>query len=90
MITSLPQQLLWKTVCIDGAQTVDKRGLSTAPLTTQLQDVAGGLGVCEVATVGVIGKHTLYPQSTGLITVISSSYKHPHLTINNVKQGSRQ
>ena len=90
MITSLPQQLLWKTVCIDGAQTVDKRGLSTAPLTTQLQDVAGGLGVCEVATVGVIGKHTLYPQSTGLITVISSSYKHPHLTINNVKQGSGQ
>jgi hypothetical protein len=90
MITSLPQQLLWKTVCTDGAQIVDKRGLSTAPLTTQLQDVAGGLGVCEVATVGVIGKHTLYPQSTGLITVISSSYKHPHLTINNVKQGSRQ
>jgi hypothetical protein len=90
MITSLPQQLLWKTVCTDGAQTVDKRGLSTTPLTTQLQDVADGLGVCEVATVGVIGKHTLYPQSTGLITVISSSYKHPHLTINNVKQGSRQ
>jgi hypothetical protein len=90
MITSLPQQLLWKTVCTDGAQTVDKRGLSTAPLTTQLQDVADGLGVCGVATVGVIGKHTLYPQSTGLITVISSSYKHPHLTINNVKQGSGQ
>ena len=90
MITSLPQQLLWKTVCTDGAQSVDKHGLSTAPLTTQLQDVAGGLGVCEVATVGVIGKHTLYPQSTGLITVISSSYKHPHLTINNVKQGSGQ
>ena len=90
MITSLPQQLLWKTVCTDGAQTVDKRGLSTAPLTTQLQDVASGLGGCEVATVGVIGKHTPYPQSTGLITVISSSYKHPHLTINNVKQGSRQ
>ena len=87
MITSLPQQLLWKTVYTDGAQTVDKRGLSTAPLTTQLQDVADGLGVCEVATVGVIGKHTLYPQSTGLITVISSSYKHPHLTINNVTQG---
>jgi len=90
MITSLPQQLLWKTVCTDGAQSVDKHGLSTAPLTTQLQDVASGLGVCEVATVGVIGKHPLYPQSTGLITVISSSYKHTHLTINNVKQGSGQ
>jgi hypothetical protein len=45
MITSLPQQLLWKTVCTDGAQTVDKRGLSTAPLTTQLQDVGVGVGV---------------------------------------------
>ena len=75
-------------MCADGAQTVDKHGLSTAPLTTQLQDVSGGLGVCEVATVGVIGKHTLYPQSTGLITVISSSYKHPHLTINKMTQGS--
>ncbi len=87
MIASL-QQPLWKTVCTDGAQTVDKRGLSTAPLTTQLQDVASGLGGCGVAIVGVIGKHALYPQSTGLITVISSSYKHPHLTINNVTQGS--
>ena len=81
------QQPLWKTVCTDGAQTVDKHGLSTAPLTTQLQDVVGGLVGCEVGSVAVIGKHTLYPQSTGLITVISSSYKHPHLTINNVRQG---
>ena len=88
MIASLLQQPVWKTVCTDGAQTVDKRGLSTAPLTTQLQDVVSGLGRCEVANVDVIGKHTLYPQSTGLITVISSSYKHPHLTINNVTQGA--
>ncbi len=87
MITSL-QQPLWKTVCTDGVQPVDKHGLSTAPLTTQLQDVAPGSGGCEVATVGVIGKHTFYPQSTGLITVISSSYKHLLLTINNAKQGS--
>ena len=87
MIDSL-QQPLWKTVCTDGAQTVDKHGLSTAPLTTQLQDVVGGLVGCEVGSVAAIGKHTLYPQSTGLITVISSSYKHPHLTINNATQGS--
>jgi len=75
-------------VCTDGAQTVDKHGLSTAALTTQLQDVTGRLAVCEVETVGVIGKRTCYPQSTGLITVISSSYKHPLLTINNATQGS--
>jgi hypothetical protein len=76
-------------MCEAGEWSVDNHGLSTAPKTTQLQDVTVQLGGCEVATVGVIGKHTLYPQSTGLITVISSSYKHPHLTINNVTQGSR-
>jgi hypothetical protein len=90
MNASLLQQNMWTTVCKDSAQSVDKHGLSAAPKTTQLQDVASGFGVCEVATVGVIGKHTLYPQSTGLITVISSSYKHPHLTINSMQQGSRQ
>jgi hypothetical protein len=90
MTASLSQQLLWKSLCTNSAQTVDKRGLSTAPLTTQLQDVTGRLGMCGVATVDVIGKHTPYPQSTGLITVISSSYKHPHLTINNAEQGSGQ
>lgn len=76
-------------MCASSAHSVDKRELSTAPITTQLQDVASGLGVCEVATVDAIGKHTCYPQSTGLITVISSSYKHPHLTIINVTQRSR-
>ena len=75
-------------MCTSSAQSVDKRWLSTAPKTTQLQDVASEFGACEVVTVGVIGKHTLYPQSTGLITVISSSYKHPHLTINKMTQGS--
>ena len=77
-------------MCTSSAQLVDKHGLSTTPKTTQMQDVASWFGACEVVTVGAIGKHTLYPQSTGLITVISSSYKHPHLTINSVTQGSRQ
>ena len=90
MTTSTLQQNMWTTVCTSSAQSVDKRWLSTTPKTTQMQDVASGFGACEVVTVGAIGKHTLYPQSTGLITVISSSYKHPHLTINKVTQGSRQ
>ena len=81
-------QNMWTTMCKDGVRSVDKQQLSTAPRTTQLQDVTSGLGGCEVVSVDVIGKHALYPQSTGLITVISSSYKHPHLTINNVRQGS--
>ena len=88
MTTSTLRQNMWTTVCTSSAQSVDKHGLSTAPKTTQLQDVASEFGACEFVTVGAIGKHTLYPQSTGLITVISSSYKHPHLTINNATQGS--
>jgi len=68
-------------MCKDIARSVDKHWLSTTPKTTRLQDVMNGLGVCVVANLVAIGKHTVYPQSTGLITVISSSYKHPHLTI---------
>ena len=75
-------------MCKDGVWSVDNRCLSTTPRTTQLQDVTSELDGCEVVSVDLIGKHALYPQSTGLITVISSSYKHPHLTINNVMQGS--
>ena len=72
---------MWTTVCTSSAQSVDKHGLSTAPKTTQLQDVASGFGACEVATVDVIGKHTCYPQSTGLITVINDVYKHAQITM---------
>jgi hypothetical protein len=89
MNTALLQHNVWTTMCEDGGLLVDKGRLSTTPKTTQLQDVLSGLEVCDVVTLGVIGKRTLYPQSTGLITVISSSYKHSHLTINNVTQRSR-
>jgi hypothetical protein len=34
---------------------------------------------------GVRGAH---PQSTALITVIKSVYKHPQITMNNVGQGA--
>jgi hypothetical protein len=89
MNISLLQQNMWTTMCEESGLSVDKGWLSTAPKTTQLQDVLSGLEVCEVVTVGVIGKRALYPQSTGLITVIRSSYKHALLTINNVTQRSR-
>lgn len=79
---------MWKTLCKESGSTVDNRWLSTAYRTTQVQDVASVVVVCEVAPVGAYKKHTLYPQSTGLITVIKSSYKHPHLTIHNVTQGA--
>jgi hypothetical protein len=81
MNASSLQHTMWTTMCKDSARSVDKHWLSTTPKTTQLQDVMNGLGVCGVVNLVAIGKHTVYPQSTGLITVISSSYKHPHLTI---------
>jgi len=74
---------VWTTLCEQSGSPVDNSLLSTDGLTTNLQDVTSGQVACEAATVDVIGKHTLYPQSTGLITVISSSYKHPHLMMNN-------
>lgn len=88
MTNSTSHYSMWKTLCKESGSTVDNRWLSTACRTTQVQDVASGVVVCEVATVGVYEKHTFYPQSTGLITVIKSSYKHPHLTIHNVTQGA--
>ncbi len=89
MNNSLLQHNVWKTLCTDTAQTVDNHPLSTVQLTTQLQDVMSASLVCEATSVAALGKHTLYPQSTGLITVIKSSYKHPHLTIHNATTRSR-
>jgi hypothetical protein len=90
MITtaSTRRQNMWTTMCKKSGSSVDNKQLSTAHLTTQVQDVASGVGVCEVATLGTYKKHPRYPQSTGLITVIKSSYKHPHLTIHNATQGA--
>lgn len=87
LITSIRRHNMWTTMCLETGPSVDNRWLSTANITTHMQDVAGGVEQCEVATVGTYKKYTLYPQSTGLITVIKSSYKHPHLTIHNVTQG---
>ena len=86
--TSTYHHNVWTTLCKKSASAVDNRWLPPSHLTTQLQDVLGRVVVCDVATVGTYVNHTLYPQSTGLITVIKSSYKHPHLTIDQVTQGA--
>lgn len=88
MTTPTRRQNMWTIMCKKSGFSVDNRWLSTEYLTTQVQDVASGVEECGVATVGAYKKHTLYPQSTGLITVIKSSYKHPHLTIHNATQGA--
>ena len=79
---------MWTSMCTEGGASVDNRWLPTTHLTTHVQDVLRGVDECEAAPVGAYRKHTLYPQSTGLITVIKSSYKHPHLTIHNVTRGA--
>ena len=79
---------MWTTLCFNGEVAVDNRWLPPSHLTTRLQDVSREVVACEVGTVGAHTKQTLCPQSTGLITVIKSSYKHPHLTINHMTQGA--
>ena len=69
-------------------QPVDNHELCTGVRTTQLQDVLNnsqGCGDRLYMSFGVPGAH---PQSTALITVIKSLYKHPQITMNNVVQGA--
>ena len=80
--------MLGTTVWATSQQPVDNYGLCTAARTTQLQDVLGdpqGCGDHLYMSFGVRGAH---PQSTALITVIKSVYKHPQITMNNVGQGA--
>ena len=75
---------MWATA----QQPVDNQELYTAVRTTQLQDVLGdpqGCGDHLYMSFGICGVH---PQSTPLITVIKSLYKHPQITMNNVGQGA--
>jgi len=75
---------MWATA----QQPVDNHELCTGVRTTQLQDVLNnsqGCGDRLYMSFGVPGAH---PQSTALITVIKSLYKHPQITMNNVVQGA--
>ena len=75
---------MWATA----QQPVDNYELCMVARTTQLQDVLSpsqGCGFDSYMSFGVQGVH---PQSTPLITVIKSLYKHPQITMNNVGQGA--
>jgi hypothetical protein len=43
---------------------------------------------CEFNSYMSFGVQGVHPQSTPLITVIKSLYKHPQITMNNVGQGA--
>ena len=75
---------MWATA----QQPVDNYELCMVARTTQLQDVLSpsqGCGINSYMSFDVQGVH---PQSTPLITVIKSLYKHPQITMNNVGQGA--
>ena len=69
-------------------QPVDNHELCTAARTTQMQDVIAAPQGCEDPFYMSFGVRGVHPQSTTLITVIKSLYKHPQITMNNVGQGA--
>ena len=69
-------------------QPVDNYELCVVARTTQLQDVLALVPGCEFNSYMSFGVQGVHPQSTPLITVIKSLYKHPQITMNNVGQGA--
>jgi len=69
-------------------QPVDNYELCMVAQTTQLQDVLALVPGCEFNSYMSFGVQGVHPQSTPLITVIKSLYKHPQITMNNVGQGA--
>ena len=69
-------------------QPVDNYELCMVARTTQLQDVFTRVPSCEFNSYMSFGVQGVHPQSTPLITVIKSLYKHPQITMNNVGQGA--
>jgi hypothetical protein len=76
---------MWATV----QQPVDNQGLCMVDRTTQMQDVLAPSEGCEFNSYMSFGVQGVHPQSTPLITVIKSLYKHPQITMNNVGQGAQ-
>ena len=75
---------MWATA----QQPVDNYELCMVARTTQLQDVLAPTHGCGFNSYMPFGVQGVHPQSTPLITVIKSLYKHPQITMNNVGQGA--
>jgi hypothetical protein len=75
---------MWATA----QEPVDNQGLYMVDRTTQMQDVLAPSQGCEFNSYMSFGVQGVHPQSTPLITVIKSLYKHPQITMNNVGQGA--
>ena len=80
--------MLGTTMWARAQQPVDNYELCMVARTTQLQDVFALVPGCEFNSYMSFGVQGVHPQSTPLITVIKSLYKHPQITMNNVGQGA--
>jgi hypothetical protein len=80
--------MLGTTMWATAQQPVDNHGLYMVDRTTQMQDVLAPSQGCEFNSYMSFGVQGVHPQSTPLITVIKSLYKHPQITMNNVGQGA--
>jgi hypothetical protein len=80
--------MLGTTMWATAQQPVDNQGLYMVDRTTQMQDVLAPSEGCEFNSYMSFGVQGVHPQSTPLITVIRSLYKHPQITMNNVGQGA--
>jgi hypothetical protein len=76
--------MLGTTMWARAQQPVDNYELCMVARTTQLQDVLALVPGCEFNSYMSFGVQGVHPQSTPLITVIKSLYKHPQITMNNV------
>jgi hypothetical protein len=77
------------TVWTNNRQQVDNSWLYTAPKTTVVQDVLGEWLSCARHFVTTVGLQLGHPQSTALITVISSLHTHPQTTLKAQMPGVR-
>ena len=80
--------MLGTTMWATAQQPVDNQELFMVERTTQMQDVLAPSQGCEFNSYMSFGVQGVHPQSTPLITVIKSLYKHPQITTNNVGQGA--
>ena len=80
--------MLGTTMWATTQQPVDNQELYTAVRTTQMQDVFATSQSCEDHFYMSFGVRGVHPQSTPLITVIKSLYKHSQITMDNVGQGA--
>ena len=80
--------MLGTTMWATAQEPVDNQGLYMVDRTTQMQDVLAPSQGCEFNSYMSFGVQGVHPQSTPLITVIKSLYKHPQITMNNVGQGA--